>query len=291
MPTTTLLEIRTEARALLQEVSARFFTDAELNRWINMAVKDWTTRVQWYTRIVALAVVSGRVMQDLPSDILKVEMTRWQDLYRIETVDASKWASQTFLQGAPVAIPSMAFFFPFDRKLQLNPAPAESSPATQLNGAIVAADTTITVDSTTDFPTNGIILIGSEQIRYYGKTATTFTNCQRGDGDTTAANHADNAPVTEGTLVLYTRAIPPNLAADGDISKIPDQWVMDIATYVAWRGNLKRNSDESRQAALFHQKQYLARREEAAVERFQEQMDGSEGVKDSEFGMGFNTGL
>lgn len=284
---TALSDIRTECRALLQEASARFFTDAELNRWINFAVKDWTTRVQWYTRIVAQAVVANVFAQNLPSDILKIDMARWQDMYRIKTVDASSYAERTFLQNAPTSVPTLAMYYPHDKKIMMNPAPNASSPATQLNGAILAADTTITVDSTTGFQENGIILIDSEQIRYFGITATQFLNCQRGDGDTTAANHADNAAVTEGTLVLYTRAIPPALVADVDQSKIPDQWIMDICNYVAWRGNLKRNTEESRSAAREFQKQYLARREEAANERFQEQMDGTPGVKDEEFGMGF----
>lgn len=68
---------------------------------------------------------------------------------------------------------------------------------TVLNGAIDNAVTTITVDDTTGFRTAGTLLIGTEQITYTGKTATTFTGCTRGANSTTAASHLDDADVIE----------------------------------------------------------------------------------------------
>ena len=43
----------------------------------------------------------------------------------------------------------------------------------QLNNA---NNITITVDTTAGFPTSGTLLIGTEELTYSGKTATTFTN-------------------------------------------------------------------------------------------------------------------
>lgn len=67
---------------------------------------------------------------------------------------------------------------------------------TQLNGAITASDTTITVDSTNGFASSGTIVIGTEQITYTGKTTTDFTGCTRGANGTTATIGADNSFVT-----------------------------------------------------------------------------------------------
>lgn len=62
---------------------------------------------------------------------------------------------------------------------------------TQLNGALAGAEGTITVDSTTGFPSSGSIVIGTTTVTYSGVTTTTFTGCV----GTPAA--ADNAAVTD----------------------------------------------------------------------------------------------
>jgi hypothetical protein len=62
---------------------------------------------------------------------------------------------------------------------------------TQLNGALAGAEGTVTVDSTTGFPSSGSIVIGTTTVTYSGVTATTFTGCV----GTPAA--ADNAAVTD----------------------------------------------------------------------------------------------
>ena len=62
-----------------------------------------------------------------------------------------------------------------------------------LDGAIGAADASITVDSVVGFETAGTITIDSEEIVYTGISTNTFTGCVRGGG---AAIHADGAKVT-----------------------------------------------------------------------------------------------
>ena len=72
---------------------------------------------------------------------------------------------------------------------------------------------TITVDSTTDFPTAGTMKIDNEYIAYTGKTDTTFTGCTRGSRSTTAASHLDNAAVTITTYAKSMRAFRSFLVA------------------------------------------------------------------------------
>lgn len=69
------------------------------------------------------------------------------------------------------------------------------SATTYLNGSINASTTTITVDSASNFPSTGVLLIDEELITYSGKTSTTFTGCTRGTSGTIAASHSDNATV------------------------------------------------------------------------------------------------
>ena len=89
---------------------------------------------------------------------------------------------------------------------------------TTLDGSITSVDTTITVDSTVGFEAVGTITIGSEDIVYTGKTATTFT------GATVTASHSDGATVTRSTVWYdITRA------SGGDYSSTAnDTWTSTI---------------------------------------------------------------
>jgi hypothetical protein len=73
---------------------------------------------------------------------------------------------------------------------------------TTLNGAITNSATTLTVNSTTEFPTAGTLVIEAEQITYTGTTSTTFTGCTRGANATTALAHVDNSKVSMNAAAL-----------------------------------------------------------------------------------------
>lgn len=73
---------------------------------------------------------------------------------------------------------------------------------TLLNGSLTSTATTITVDSTVDFPEQGRIKIDNEEILYTGKTPTTFTGCIRGSRGTLGAAHSDNAVVNNAYKVI-----------------------------------------------------------------------------------------
>ncbi len=84
---------------------------------------------------------------------------------------------------------------------------------TLLNGAVNDAVTTLTVDSTEDFPTSGTVTIGTEDITYTGKTDTTFTGCTRGANSTSAASHSDDDPVFVNVFCKSMRAFRSFLVA------------------------------------------------------------------------------
>jgi hypothetical protein len=67
-----------------------------------------------------------------------------------------------------------------------------------------ATETTITVDSTDDFPEQGRIRVDDEEIIYTGKTRTTFTGCTRGARETRASTHADDSVVNNAYKVILT---------------------------------------------------------------------------------------
>jgi hypothetical protein len=70
-------------------------------------------------------------------------------------------------------------------------------PRTNLAAAMTAAQTTATVDDTSDFPSAGSLFIGGEEMSYTGTTPTTFTGLTRGITGTTAVIHASGDSVLE----------------------------------------------------------------------------------------------
>jgi len=64
-----------------------------------------------------------------------------------------------------------------------------------LGAALNATSATITLVSTSEFPTTGTIKIDSEEVCYTGKTAATLTGATRGCNATTAAAHSSGAVV------------------------------------------------------------------------------------------------
>lgn len=75
---------------------------------------------------------------------------------------------------------------------------------TLLNGTLTAVATTITVDSTADFPEQGRLRVDDEEITYTGKTPTTFTGCTRGIRDTRAIAHSNDAVINNAYKVILT---------------------------------------------------------------------------------------
>jgi len=132
--------------------------------------------------------------------------------------------------------------------------------STTLNGNLTDSATTITVVSTTGFPTTGVLFILGEQVIYAGLTSTTFTGCTRASNSTTAAAHASGVQVasfTNGgvpqfivrtldnnyllyplpdkqyTLAFDFFTFPDDLTAQGDVTTIPDRFlpvIVDGAT-------------------------------------------------------------
>ena len=76
---------------------------------------------------------------------------------------------------------------------------------TLLNGAITAVSSTITVDSVSQFPATGTLLIDSEQITYttLNSSANTITGLTRGANGTVAASHANDEEVYNYNSIVY----------------------------------------------------------------------------------------
>lgn len=285
---TTLGDLRMEARALLMESKARTISDADLDRWANKGIRNWSTFVKWYERIVALPVTALNPILVLPVDTLALQMLRWQDRGRVRSVDMSTHAERTF-GSIGSGNPFRYVNTPKNKRIIMSPAPTVGSYTTTLSGPLNITATTIPVVSTTNFPTSGRLILDNglgnqEQVEYYNTDATNFLLCRRGDGDTTAVTHSQICIVTEGKIVAYTKALPSDLVAVGDTSLMPEQYIQAIPFFMAGMGEMKRGDSKKGGDYL---STFKDMRDEAAEEAATEPNDGSEGVKDEEFGMGW----
>lgn len=75
---------------------------------------------------------------------------------------------------------------------------------TTVSGALSAANATVTVADTRDFPEKGHFRIDNEEITYTGKTPTTFTGCTRGARGTRAVTHSDTTVLNNAYKVIIT---------------------------------------------------------------------------------------
>jgi len=91
-----------------------------------------------------------------------------------------------------------------------------------LSSGINASVTSLTMASSTSFPSSGTVQIGSELITYTGNSGGTLSGLTRGATGTTAAIHSSGATVTDASNFFAW-----NAAASGDVVTAPGLWSLD----------------------------------------------------------------
>jgi hypothetical protein len=91
-----------------------------------------------------------------------------------------------------------------------------------LSSGINASVTSLTMASSTSFPSSGTVQVGSELITYTGNSGGTLSGLTRGANGTTAAIHSSGATVTDASNFFAW-----NAAASGDIVTDPGLWSLD----------------------------------------------------------------
>lgn len=111
----TLLELRTKARRRLDELTARFWADADLDDWINEGARDLARRAEVLQTTDTITAIAGQQQYALPTDVLRVHRVEWSRQgtfdstaqitaleYRpFNTMDSVWWSSQMTTTGDP----------------------------------------------------------------------------------------------------------------------------------------------------------------------------------------------
>lgn len=130
----TLSELRTRVRDALDEDTARFWTDAQLNRWINDGAHDVARRSEVLQDTDDVTASSGTQEYTLTNDVLRVYRVEWQpgdstaNRYALEyrdfnSMDAIWWSQQKSSTGYPYWY--TLWGYPPQLKLIVYPTPSE----------------------------------------------------------------------------------------------------------------------------------------------------------------------
>ena len=91
-----------------------------------------------------------------------------------------------------------------------------------LSSSINTSVTSLTMASSSSFPSSGTVLIDNELITYTGNSGGTLSGLTRGASGTTAASHSSGDTVTDASNFFAW-----NAAASGDIVTAPGLWSLD----------------------------------------------------------------
>lgn len=206
--------MRNRIRRLINEPTDELIKDDEIDEEINTAQEEFAHLRLWSVLedTKSFSTVANQYEYSLASDVHTLYDAKF-DTQPLAVIDVHRWNILRWdsdISGDPTHICM------WGRRARLYPYPSTAAGTTAINDAdgITAADTTITVDATSSFPSQGRIIIESEVISYTGTTSTTFTGCTRGEEETTAATHANDITVTERDIIYHFQENPDDLTEE-----------------------------------------------------------------------------
>ena len=230
-----------DVRARIVEANADFFSDdVSILRWLNQGYRNFVLQSECLDKVKGFAIVANQYEYSTPADCLDIQQIRWKDQYFVRQRDLEEFARISGFNDSTSDRPRYYTMFPAQSKIRLYEIPNTTSVTTTVNGSHNSSTTTITVASAASFPSRGRILIGTEQILYYAKTATTFLQCVRGDGETTAASHTTADVVTDLPMTMMYAYSPVAMTTGGSAidCQLPaeyDEAIIAYATAICFR--------------------------------------------------------
>lgn len=214
--------IRKKVRRLIKQPDPQNsdYTDDEIDEEINLAQREIAHDRMWsfYEKTRSFSSVANTYEYSLASVVHSLFDAMFDTQPLIVTdrhkMNRRRWDSDVTGDPTHICI--------WNKKAVIYPYKTTAADTTALNGALTAAATTITVDSTSSFQSQGRIIIDSEVISYTGTTSTTFTGCTRGEEGTTAASHLDDATVTERDFIYHFQEEPTDLQEEADETSVSE---------------------------------------------------------------------
>ena len=186
-------------------------------RSLNLLTIEWANRGinLWTVEQGVIPMVTGQAMYPLPVDTIDLMDTVIRQnngtLNQID-INISRIAEPTYMslpnklaQGRPIQVWI---------NRQSGQENITSAVLANPGVGISATDTTIQLSSTVGLSSSGFIKIGSETISYPNISGNQLINCARGQNNTTATSHLNNAVVTVQNLPCVNVWPTPNAPGD-----------------------------------------------------------------------------
>lgn len=169
-------------------------------RSLNILTIEWANRGinLWTIEQGSFPLVTGQIAYTIPTDTIDLldQVIRTGSGSTQVDINISRISESTYstiptknAQGRPIQV-----------WINRQSGNTNAALTTYLNASISAIDTTITVDSTANLPSQGYIKIDNEVILYQNISGNQLLNCFRGQNNTTAAAHLATAAIYQTFL-------------------------------------------------------------------------------------------
>lgn len=130
----TLLNVRTRVRTALEETTARFWQDSNLDAWINDALRDIARRAEVIQSFnTSVTIVAGTAKYTLPTNVIRVHRVEFKPSSQtsIYPLEASSYQSMDAMWGVNQAASGKPSYYvlwgmPPSLQMQLYPVPSEA---------------------------------------------------------------------------------------------------------------------------------------------------------------------
>lgn len=219
-----------KVRSLCNEQDDQFLSDSEIVSAINDKQRDILNERLWTFNEVerSQSSINSQFAYDIQEDIKTTYSIRFRS-QPIARISESRWDMVHWGTSQSSSYPTHVSVW--NNQMRFFPRPDSSANADQLDGAITASDTSITVDDASGFTLSDYyrFQIDDEIIYATGVSSldeNEFTGCLRGREGTTAASHLDNAVVTELDIVAMGQGVATDLRLPNDETVVPEPIVI-----------------------------------------------------------------
>jgi len=227
----TASSILDDTRSKFGDTAKNFITDALGLTWLDQGQKELSWELRPLRRMKGYTVSANQDSFATPDDVILPEVVGHLRQIRrtLRRVTPGEYRQQQSMAQNAVGEP--VIWTEIDGRIYVWPRYSTASLTTTVNASTTAAATSVTMSSTGNLRSYGMVTVDSEEMEYTAKTSTTITGVRRGIGGTTAATHVSAATVTQLDFEMIYARHATSLASQVDELEIKEVWHYPLLQY------------------------------------------------------------